>query len=105
MTSHTKQNRAAPARGPRIAAPGSGRPGRSGSARRARAGAASPRARIFRLPMPVAHPSRSANPYEEFYALSAEGVGLLDPGFDDWDADPRVLVGLSPRLGIGRDDA
>jgi hypothetical protein len=55
--------------------------------------------------MPVAHPSRSANPYEEFYALSAEGVGLLDPGFDDWDADPRVLVGLSPRLGIGRDDA
>ncbi|MGH1572376.1 hypothetical protein [Methylobacterium sp. SI9] len=105
MTSHTKQNRAAPAHGPRVAAPGSGRPGRSGSARRARAGAASPRARISRVPVPAAVPRPLANPFEEFYALSAEGVGLLDPGFDDWDMDPRVLLGLSPRLGSKRDDA
>lgn len=105
MTSHTKLNRAAPERGPRVAKPGSGRPGRSGSARRARAGAASLRARISRVPVPLAAPRPAANPYEEFYALSAEGIGLLDPGFDDWDADPRVLVGLSPRPGVGREDA
>ncbi|MGU3464319.1 hypothetical protein ACLBXO_05650 [Methylobacterium sp. C33D] len=45
------------------------------------------------------------NPYEAFYALSADGVGLLDPGFDDWDEDPCALVGLSPRRGAGGDDA
>jgi hypothetical protein len=55
--------------------------------------------------MPAAVPRPLANPFEEFYALSAEGVGLLDPGFDDWDMDPRVLLGLSPRLGSKRDDA
>lgn len=105
MSTHTKRNCAAPARRPRFATPGSGRPGRSGSARRARDGVTRPRTGIPRVRAPQAVPRPMTNPYEAFYALSAEGVGLLDPGFDDWDEDPCALVGLSPRRGVGGDDA
>ncbi len=54
---------------------------------------------------PTATPRWEANPYEAFYALSADGVGLLDPGFDDWDLDPCVLVGLAPNRGDEREDS
>ena len=38
--------------------------------------------------------------------LFSAQLGLLPlSGFDDWDMDPRVLLGLSPRLGSKRDDA
>jgi len=109
MLNRTKPNRVSLAPRPRVASPGTARPGRSGSARRARAVASSPRARIGRgnVPRdepPTAAPRWDANPYEAFYALSADGVGLLDPGFDDWDLDPCVLVGLAPNGGDERDD-
>lgn len=110
MIDRTKPNRVSPAPRPRVASPGTVRHGRSGSARRVRAGAGSSRARIgqgdlSRDRAPTAAPHRDANPYEAFYALSADGVGLLDPGFDDWDLDPCVLVGLSPYRGDEPDDA
>jgi hypothetical protein len=109
MMNRTKPNRVSPAPRPRVASPGTGRPGRSGSARRLRAEARSSRARIGRGHVardqsPAAAPHRDANAYEVFYALSADGVGLLDPGFDDWDLDPCVLVGLGPYRGGERDD-
>jgi hypothetical protein len=110
MMNRTKPNRVSLAPRPRVASPGTGRPGRSGSARLARAGTSSSRARAGRghvarnLP-PTATPLWEANPYEAFYALSADGVGLLDPGFDDWDLDPCVLVGLAPNRGDEREDS
>lgn len=109
MVNRTKPNRVSLAPRPRVASPGTGRPGRSGSARRARAGTSSSRARVGRghvardQPRPAAQ-RWDANPYEAFYALSADGVGLLDPGFDDWDLDPCVLIGLAPSRGDERDD-
>ncbi|GAN46222.1 hypothetical protein ME121_0225 [Methylobacterium sp. ME121] len=108
MINRTKPNRVSLAPRPRVASPGTARPGRSGSARRVRAGAGSSRARIgqglSRDRAPTTAPRWDANPYEAFYALSADGVGLLDPGFDDWDLDPCVLVGLAPNGGDERDD-
>jgi len=110
MMNRTKPNRLSPAPRPRVAPPGTARPGRSGSARRVRVGAGSSRARIgqgdlSRDRAPTAPPHRDANPYEAFYALSADGVGLLDPGFDDWGLVPCALVGLSPYRGDEPDDA
>jgi len=109
MMNRTKPNRVSLAPRPRVASPGTGRPGRSGSARRLREGTSSSRARIGRADgsrdqLRSAAPHWDANPYEAFYAASADGVGLLDPGFDDWDADPCVLVGLAPYRGDERDD-
>lgn len=102
MLKHTKTNGAAPSSGVRVVPPGFGRHGRSGSARRARAATASSQARARLDPSPRAAPLPAPNPYEAFYAAVSEGVGLLDPGFDDLDEDPLVLIGLSASRGYGR---